>query len=102
MTLKQTHQVLSRSGATVRLIPGDALSALARCANQLQGTQLLLIASDHEPAMLSRAWVYLPRMLASGATVLRATQGLESPFERIELAAIQSEVEAFVRQRRAA
>ena len=68
MTLKQTHQTLARTGASVRLIPGDPYAALSRYANHLGNTQLIVIAS---PSMVGNdaAWFYVPRMLTSDAAV---------------------------------
>jgi hypothetical protein len=103
MTLKQTHQLLSGSGATIRLIPGDALSALARCANQLKGTQLLIVAPDHDPESLAQAWMYVPRMLESNAIVLQARRHEFSlQFSQLSLATVQEWADAVVRQRRVA
>ena len=70
LTLKQAHQVLSSSGAIVRLIPGDGLTALSYRANQLVGTQLLLVSSLADTPELARAWYYVPRMLADPRLVL--------------------------------
>ncbi len=91
LTLKQTHQVLSSSGASIRLVPGDALSGLARCANQLQGTELLLISPEQDPQALAQAWMYVPRMLSNSAIVLQATRDAgELTFHRLPLNEVQS------------
>jgi hypothetical protein len=103
LTLKQTHQLLAGRGATVRLIPGDACSGLARYANQLTGTELLLISPDHEPGALAEAWFYVPRMLAPGAIVLQATRGPKGlEFQRLSPDEIQARAAAVGRARRAA
>jgi hypothetical protein len=103
LTLKQTHQLLAASGATVRLIPGDAWTGLARSANQLTGTQLLLISPDHEPGTLAEAWFYVPRMLAASAIVLQATRGANGlEFQRLSPDEIQARAAAVGRTRRAA
>jgi hypothetical protein len=70
LTLKQAHRTLSQSGAVVRLIPGDARTVLATHANQLVGTQLLLIRTNSDAQALGRAWYYVPRMLAPAGIVL--------------------------------
>jgi hypothetical protein len=70
LTLKEAHRTLSRCGAIVRLIPGIANSVLAAHANQLAGTQLLLIRTAGDPQDLGRTWYYVPRMLASPSITL--------------------------------
>ncbi len=72
LTLKQAHQTLTHSGATVRLVPGDGPTVLSRYANQLTGTQLLLVSLVADPQELGRAWYYIPRMLAAPGLVLSA------------------------------
>ena len=61
---KDAHQLLKRTGAKARLVPGDPLTALSRAANELRDTDLLIIAADQNPQSLQQAWFYLPRMLA--------------------------------------
>jgi hypothetical protein len=103
VTLKQTHQSLAGHGASIRLVPGDVLSALSRYANQLRDTQLLLISPDHDPELLRRAWMYVPRMLSPQAIVLQATRcdvGLS--FQRLEPHEITARAQAVERGRRAA
>ena len=63
LPLKVAHQRLSRTGAHVRLVPGDAFSGIARVANSLQGVDLVVISGDQTPEQLERAWFYFPRML---------------------------------------
>jgi hypothetical protein len=70
MTLKQAHQFLCQTGVRLRLLPGDPYSALARQANTLGGTDLVVIASDVDLESLARAWFYLPRMLHPESLVL--------------------------------
>mgnify|MGYP002625009669 CR=1 FL=1 len=70
LSLKQAYTRMRATGAKVQLIPGDPFSSLARSANSLTGTQLLLISADQDAASLDRAWFYVPRMLADGAHVL--------------------------------
>ncbi len=86
LTLKEAHRTLSRCGAVVRLIPGSAASVLATHANQLAGTQLLLIRTVGEPHDLGRAWYYVPRMLAApGLTFVQsgAAAGPSATFRQV-------------------
>ena len=69
LALKQAHRTLADSGAKVRLVPGDALSALARTANALGKTDLVVISADQNMVALARAWYYVPRMLHDASLV---------------------------------
>ncbi|MEX0819245.1 MAG: hypothetical protein WD070_06620, partial [Pirellulaceae bacterium] len=70
LPLKEAHKRLKATGANVRVIPGDPLSALARTANGLQSTDLLVIAADQDERSLANAWFYIPRMLHDDSLVL--------------------------------
>ena len=63
VTLKQAHRLLQATGARVQLAPGDPQTALARVANRLGRTDLVVISHDVEPSSLAAAWFYLPRMM---------------------------------------
>jgi hypothetical protein len=63
LTLKQAYQSLRPTGAAIQLVPGDPLTALARVANSLTGTDLLIVSADVDAASLRAAWRYVPRML---------------------------------------
>ena len=69
MPLKLAHRVLKPTGATIRLVPGDALSALSRVANTLTGTDVLVISGWHDTESLARAWFFIPRMLVGHTAV---------------------------------
>lgn len=102
LTLKQTHRSLAGHGATIRLIPGDVSSALARYANQLRDTQLLLVSAQHDPQQLAHAWRYVPRMLANDAVILQAVGDTEDRLERVTHQVIDARAAAAERERRAA
>lgn len=70
LKLKDAHRLLKGTGARTQLIPGDPLSALSRVANELSGTELLVVRCDDDAESLERAWFYVPRMLTPDATVL--------------------------------
>lgn len=70
LPLKQVHSLLKPTGVKIQLIPGDPYSALARAANGLAKTDLLLISADQDPESLARAWTYVPRMLTASSRVL--------------------------------
>lgn len=71
VTLRTAHRLLKSTGARVRLLPGDPFSTLARAANSLAGTDLVVISADQDPHSLARAWFYLPRMLHPSSLVFR-------------------------------
>ncbi len=70
LALKEAHKQLKATGAKVQVVPGDPLSALARSANGLQQTDLLLISADQDSTSLENAWFYIPRMLHDKSIVL--------------------------------
>ena len=70
MPLKQAHSLLKPTGAQVRLVPGDAQSALGRAANSLAGTDLLIISSNITVEEMAPAWFFVPRMLDYNSIVL--------------------------------
>lgn len=74
LPLKQAFKSLCKPqhGLTlnVQLVPGDPASALARAANTLSGTELLLVSATQNQESLARAWAWVPRMLTSTSLVL--------------------------------
>lgn len=70
LPLKQAHATFKLFGVKTQFIPGDPYSALARAANGLLGTDLILISADQDAASLARAWLYVPRMLHDQSLVL--------------------------------
>jgi hypothetical protein len=91
LSLKQVHRKLKAAKAKVRLVPGDPYSALARVANSLVGTDLLIISADQQGESLDRAWFYVPRLLAQGATIFieaidpKTGESMLQPLSRVEV-----------------
>lgn len=77
LSLKDAHRQLKATGARVQLVPGNPFAALSRVANDLLGTQLLLVAAGAQGEALDRAWFYVPRILAADAKVM-----IERPDEK--------------------
>jgi len=73
-TLKRAYRLLQATGARVQLAPGDPFTALARTANSLGPTDLVILSHQQDRASLARAWFYLPRVLHANSLVL-AEQG---------------------------
>jgi len=92
LTLKRAHTTLKSLGAKVQLVPGDPFSALARAANALVGTDLVVIGADQDSDSLKRAWFYVPRMLTDNSRVFleeyQEDEGART-FQELDLAAIK-------------
>jgi hypothetical protein len=71
LALKDVYQRLRATGAQIRLVPGSPLAALARTANLLPRTDLLVLSARIDTAALQGAWFYVPRMLHSDSLVVR-------------------------------
>jgi hypothetical protein len=99
LTLKGTHQSLKAVGAKVKLVPGDAYSALARTANSLSNIDLVLISAVTAEDTYQQASFYLPRMLHESSRVFREVTRddeangdaikVESHWEQISLSDIE-------------
>ena len=74
-SLKDVHRRLKATGAEIRLVPGDARSALPRCANDLRGTDWVIISANQDEDAVEAAWNYLPRMLHQTSKVWLTTAG---------------------------
>jgi hypothetical protein len=69
LSLKDAYRLLRATPARIRLAPGDPLSALARTANLLVGTDLVIISAGVDEQSLLRAWRFVPRMLHAGSQI---------------------------------
>jgi len=90
-SLKQAHAALRLPNVRVQLVPGDPHTALARVANALGGTDLVVIAADQDRESLARAWTWLPRMLTVDSLVFLEQPGGKggTVWRRIPLAEVQ-------------
>jgi hypothetical protein len=80
LTLKAAHRLLATTGARVGLVPGDPFLALARMANALMGTDLLIVSADQDPGAMAKAWFYVPRMLHARSLVYQeVSAGPDAP-----------------------
>lgn len=103
LKLKDAHRTLKQRGVHVHLIPGDPFSALARSANTLTGTDLIIIRGDQDPEALQRSWFYVPRMLHQRSVVLRESHSANAvQFETVSHASIEQWAFANTASRRAA
>jgi hypothetical protein len=104
-SLKQTHVALRLPSVRVQFVPGDPHTDLARVANALGATDLVVIAADQDRESLARAWSWLPRMLTSKSLVFLEQPGGKAGaiWRRIPLAEVQQlAAQASRRSRRAA
>lgn len=72
--LKVAHVEFKKTGAKVKLMPGDPFSCLSRSVNLLGGTDLLIIGKNVDAESMSRSWFYVPRMLHEDSLVMIETQ----------------------------
>ncbi len=70
LSLKQAYRLLHATGARTRLVPGDPFTGLARAANSLLDTDLVVIRADQLGEAMDRAWFYVPRMLHEHSLVM--------------------------------
>jgi hypothetical protein len=85
LSLKSAHCKLKPTGAQVRLVPGDPFTALARAANEIGVCDVVVVSAGHDAGSLSRAWFYVPRLLASGTQVFIERAGAEPNLSVFEL-----------------
>jgi hypothetical protein len=103
LSLKATYKLLRQVPVLSQLIPGDPFTALARVANDLTGTDLLVIAADQDPQQLARAWALVPRMLHDNSLVfLERTTKKQRCFELLSRSELDALITASKRQLRVA
>lgn len=91
LSLKGVHRMLTPLGARVQLVPGDPATALARIANTLPDTDLVVVRADQNGASMQNAWFYLPRMLHERSVVLvedLGTANVDHGFRELDYAAV--------------
>lgn len=57
------HRLLGRSGAKIKLFPGDPLRSLTRSANDLGQVDVLIISPQFDTERLNKVWYFVPRLL---------------------------------------
>jgi hypothetical protein len=93
LSLKAAHRVLTRSGAKIKLVPGDPLRSLARIANELGQIDVLVISAQTEAERLGRVWYFVPRLLHAQSRIL--IEQVLPGGKRAMLAASSRDVEAW-------
>jgi len=104
-TLKRAHKLLRPLAGSLRLVPGEPFPALMQLANAAGKVDLIVIGADQEPASLTQAWFYVPRMLSEETVVLLETAtGKEdtSKFVQLPHGEVQRLADAAAPRRRAA
>ncbi len=105
LSIKLAHRKLVPSGAKIRLLPGDAYSALARAANMLGLADLVVVAGDQDPAVLEKSWYYIERLLHDRTHVFwqeSAAADAEAPFRPVARTEVRQLASAVAPRRRAA
>lgn len=103
--LKMAHKELKPFCGKLQLLPGDAYGALARSANGLANTDLMVISADQDAVSLAKAWFYVPRMLHDASVVLLeepASKSGESEFRQLTRLEIEQFAAAASKQMRRA
>jgi len=80
VSLLEMHKRLNKTGAKVKLIPGDAESSTAKVANSLANTDLFLLNMDDKLDSLNRFWFFLPRMVHDNSILLLRAQDTGDQF----------------------
>ena len=71
--LKEFHAKLKPFKINLRVVPGVAATALQRTANDLRGTDWVIISGDQPTESIDAAWHFLPRMLHQKSKVWMET-----------------------------
>jgi hypothetical protein len=69
IALREAYRLLREMDVRVRLLPGDPFTVLARAANELTGTDLLVIGEGLDAEAMARAWMFVPRMIHDGTLI---------------------------------
>lgn len=91
MTLKEAFHQLKMPNVKMQFVPGDPSQALARTANMLTNTDLLVISGNHDPEALAKSWRFVPRMLHEGTLIFQQDPpvgnepGVYKPLKRLEI-----------------
>lgn len=85
LPLITAHRALGKTGATVRLTPGEPAAAVAAIANSLADTDLILVSGTLTAGRLAPLWPFLPRMCHPETVVLRAQ---DDAWEELDPAAL--------------
>ena len=96
---------LKRLTPCVQLAPGDPHLALARTANALAGTDLLVVGADQDPEAMARAWSFVPRMIHDQSLIFREEAvpgGRQTRFVRLAARDVQQLADAALRSVRKA
>ena len=119
LSLKAAHCQLKATRARVRLVPGDAFTALANAANDIGQCDLIVISANQhfcqrggdpqraaglDGDSLTRAWFYVPRLLhpATQVFVEQAGEGKGPPrFELLAHDEIRRRAQSATRRRAA-
>lgn len=103
VSLKDTYRALRGQNVKARVVPGDPATALARAANELPGSDLVVIGAEMDRG--SPGWAYVPRMLHRKSLVFCEVPGGGGGATRFQLITgeeVERRAASLVRHRRAA
>ncbi len=91
LTLRNAHKALNRTGARIRLLPGDPMGTIVRMANQLPKADIFFLTLDTKQNDRDQLWFFLPRLMHARSLVLlrNDTQGEGKP-EVLSFSEVQS------------
>jgi hypothetical protein len=71
LSLRAAHKMLSATGARIRLLHGDPLTAISRAVTErIESYDFVVVSADVEKASADRVWLYFPRILHKRSRVL--------------------------------
>ena len=69
LSLISVHRELKKMVCKVKLVPGDPFSGIARTANELMNTDMIVISSEIDSESMDQARFYLPRMVHADSLI---------------------------------
>lgn len=97
--LKTAHVELKKTGAKIKLMPGDPFSCLSRSVNLIPKIDLLVIGGNCPSDSLSRSWFYLAGLMNPDATLYleKNSSSGESTLQPMSVEGLQSLAEKSTR-----
>ncbi len=74
LKMKDAYRLFKQQGVQLKLVPGNALSAMTVVANGLANCDLIVIDAQISNQQMQQAWRYFPRMMHGDTLVLRQTE----------------------------
>ena len=101
LPLRVAHKRLAKSGASIRLVPGDPSSAMTGLANEMSNVDMYICNFSVDDPSMATAWFYVPRTLGE-STGFFAIDHLTERYTALSHGQIKSLAAKTPRERRAA